>query len=236
MNRLFALMVVAATASGLSAARATDITGTVTLKGTPPKEKEITPIMDDPNCRKMHATVPTTHFYVVGPQGQLGDVVVSLQGITGKSTGASAAPVALDQKGCLYTPYVFAVQTGQKILVRNSDPILHNVHVVPGPGSENKERNEAQVPGGPDLTFTFAHPEMFLKFECQVHQWMFSYASIFDHPYFAVTGKDGTFKIANVPPGKYKIQAAHRKAGTETKDIEVKEGEPTKVDFTLEVK
>ena len=59
---------------------------------------------------------------------------------------------------------------------------------------------------------TFDKPEMFLKFKCDVHQWMFAWASVFDHPYFAVSAKDGTFKIANVPPGKYTIQAAHRKA------------------------
>lgn len=234
--RLFTLIMVIGCGAALEVAPAADITGTVTLKGTPPKEIEITPIMSDANCSKLHTTVPTTHFYVVGANGGLADVVVSLQGISGKSTGASAPPVVLDQKGCEYTPSIFAVQTGQKIIAKNSDPVLHNVHDVPGAGSENKEKNEAQLPNGPDLTFTFSHPEMFLKFKCDVHQWMFSWVSIFDHPYFAVSGKDGTFKIANVPPGKYKIEAAHRKAGTDTKEIEVKEGEPTKVDFTLEVK
>ena len=234
--RLFTLIMVIGCGAALEVAPAADITGTVTLKGTPPKEIEITPIMSDANCSKLHTTVPTTHFYVVGANGGLADVVVSLQGISGKSTGASAPPVVLDQKGCEYTPSIFAVQTGQKIIAKNSDPVLHNVHDVPGAGSENKEKNEAQLPNGPDLTFTFSHPEMFLKFKCDVHQWMFSWVSIFDHPYFAVSGKDGTFKIANVPPGNYKIEAAHRKAGTDTKEIEVKEGEPTKVDFTLEVK
>jgi plastocyanin len=236
MNRLFALVQVVALASGLSVALATDITGTVTLKGTPPKEKEITVMMDNADCRKMHSTVPTTRFFITGPQGQLADVVVSLQGISGKSTGASAPPVVLNQKDCLYSPYVFAVQTGQKITVRNSDPVVHNIHAVPGKGSANKERNELQVAKGPDLTFSFPNPEMFFKFECQVHEWMFSYACIFDHPYFAVTGKDGTFKISEVPPGKYTIQAAHRKAGTNTREINIKEGEHAVVNFTLEIK
>jgi plastocyanin len=236
MTKSSTLIMVSALAAALQVTPAADITGTVTLKGTPPKEKDITPLMADVNCSKLHTKMPTTHFYVVGEKGELADVVVSLQGISGKSTGASAPPVVLDQKGCEYTPYIFAVQTGQKIIVKNSDPILHNVHDVPTPDSGNKERNEAQLPNSPDLTFTFAKPEEFLKFKCDVHPWMFAYASIFDHPYFAVTGKDGTFKIANVPPGKYKIQAAHRKAGTETKEIEVKAGEPTKVDFTLEAK
>jgi hypothetical protein len=236
MKTLSALITVGGLAAALQAASAADITGTVTLKGTPPKEKDITPVMEDANCSKLHTTVPTTHFYVVGPKGELADVIVSLQGISGKSTGASAPPVVLDQKGCEYVPSIFAVQTDQKIIVRNSDPVLHNVHDIPAEGSGNKEKNEAQLPNGPDLTFSFSKPENFLKFKCDVHQWMFAWVSIYDHPYFAVSAKDGSFKIANVPPGKYKIQAAHRKAGVVTQEIEVKEGEPAKVDFTLEVK
>jgi len=236
MNRLSILITLAGLVAALTVARAGDITGTVTLKGTPPKEKDITPVMEDANCSKLHTTMPTTHFYVVGAGGGLGDVIVSLEGISGKSTGASAPPVLLDQKGCEYVPSIFAVQTGQKIVVKNSDPVLHNVHTMPAEGSGNTTKNEAQLPNGPDLTFTFTKPESFLKFKCDVHSWMFAWVSIFDHPYFAVSGKDGTFKIANVPPGKYKIQAAHRKAGVVTQEVEVKEGEPAKVDFTLEVK
>ena len=227
---------VSALAAALQVASAADINGIVTLKGTPPKEKEITPVMEDANCSKLHTTVPTTRFYVAGPKGELADVVVSVQGISGKSTGASAPPVVLDQKGCEYIPSILAVQTDQKIVVKNSDPVLHNVHNVPGEGSGNKEKNEAQLPNGADLTFSFSKPENFLKFKCDVHQWMFAWVSIFDHPYFAVSAKDGSFKIANVPPGKYKIQAIHRKAGTVTQEVEVKEGEAAKADFTLEVK
>jgi plastocyanin len=222
--------------AALHVARAGEIIGTVTLKGTPPKEKEITPVMEDANCSKLHTTVPTTHFYVVGANGALADAVVSLDGISGKSAGASAPPFLLDQKGCEYVPSIFAVQTGQKIVVKNSDPALHNVHTMPAEGSGNPVKNEAQLPNGPELTFTFAKPESFLKFKCDVHSWMFAWVSIFDHPYFAVSAKDGAFKIANVPPGKYKIQAAHRKAGVVTQEIEVKEGEPTKVDFALDAK
>jgi hypothetical protein len=227
------------TATFLAAAQlalAGDITGTITLKGTPPKEKDITPLKDDANCGKLHSDMPTTRFYVVGPKGELADVVVSLQDISGKSTGASAPAVVLDQKGCEYSPQILAVQTDQKIIVKNSDPVLHNIHDVPAAGSGNQEHNQAQLQGSPDLTFAFDKPEMFLKFKCDVHPWMFAWVSIFDHPYFAVSAKDGTFKIANVPPGKYKIQAAHRKAGTAAREIEVKEGEPAKLDFTLDAK
>jgi hypothetical protein len=236
MNKTTALIAIAGLWVGSQVALAADITGTVTLKGTPPKEKDITPLKEDATCGKLHTDMPTTHFYVVGPKGELADVIVSLQDISGKSTGASAPPAVLDQKGCEYVPSIFAVQTGQKIVVKNSDPVLHNVHDVPAEGSGNKEFNQAQVPSGPDLTFSFSKPENFLKFQCDVHKWMFAWVSVFDHPYFSVSAKDGTFTIANVPPGKYKIQAAHRKAGVVTQEIEVKEGAPAKADFTLEVK
>jgi len=113
MKKLSILIVVTGVVAALQIVRAGDITGTVTLKGTPPKEKEITPVMEDVNCSKLHTTVPTTHFYVVGGSGGLADVVVSLEGISGKSTGASAPPFVLDQKGCEYVPSIFAVQTGQ---------------------------------------------------------------------------------------------------------------------------
>jgi hypothetical protein len=235
MNKSTALLTLAGLTAALQFATAGDITGTITLKGTPPKEKDITPLKEDVNCGKLHTEMPTTHFYVVGGNGELADVVISVQGISGKSTGAAQPAAVMDQKGCVYTPQILAVQTDQKIVVKNSDPVVHNVHDLPTVEG-NKEYNSAQIPNGPDLTFTFAKPEEFLKFKCDVHNWMFAWVSVFDHPYFAVSAKDGTFKIANVPAGKYTLKASHRKAGVVTQEIEVKDGAPTKADFTLEAK
>jgi len=235
MNKRFALTTLTGLAAALQIAVAGDITGAITLKGTAPKEKDIAPLKDDPTCGKLHSEMPTTHFYVVGDKGGLADVVVSVQGISGKSGGAAAAPVVMDQKNCLYSPQILAVQTDQKIVVKNSDPVLHNVHDLPTvPG--NQEENKAQMPNGPDMTMSFPKAEEFIKFKCDVHPWMFAWVSVFDHPYFAVSAKDGTFKIANVPPGKYTLKAAHRKAGSATQEVEVKDGETAKVEFTLEAK
>ena len=216
------------------AAHAADIIGTIILKGTPPAEVPITPLMDNPDCAAMHKTTPTTHFYVVGPKGELADVVVSLKSVTGKSTGASAPPVVLDQKGCLYVPQILAIQTGQKLVVKNSDNCIHNVHCTPTVAG-NEEHNDAQMPGGADLTYTFPKPEMFLRFKCDVHPWMFAWVSVFDSPYFGVSSPDGKFVIKNVPPGKYTVAADHRKLGSQTQDVEVKDSDVT-VNFTFEVK
>ncbi len=223
-------------AASLQLGMAADITGKVTLKGTPPPEKPIDALKNDPNCGKLvkDKEVPKTRFYLVGDKGQLADVIVSIKGIPGKSTGAQAKPHLLDQVNCEYVPYVSAVQTDQKILVRNSDPVFHNVHPTPKVQGNN-EANKAQMPKAPDLEFTFTKPEELLRFKCDVHPWMFAYVSVFDHPYFSVTGTDGTFTIQNVPPGKYTLEFNHRKAGVVTKEIEVKDSNVT-VDAELEVK
>ena len=219
----------------LQTTNAADLTGVVSLKGTPPPEREVTPIRNDPNCSALYpGALPTTHFYVAGKKGELADVVVMLKGGNFKSTGASAAPAVLDQKGALYVPQIIAIQTGQLLIVKNSDPFIHNVHTVP---KENPEANLAQMAGGEDLKFTFNKPESFLKFQCDVHPWMFAWVTVVDHPYFAVTDKDGKYTIKDVPPGKYTVTALHRKlapAGVE-QPVEVK-ADGAQADFTLEVK
>lgn len=221
----------------LQLASAGNLTGRVTLSGTPPPEKEYTDLKNDVLCGKtVTGATPTTKFYVVGANKELADVIVVVKGLEGKSTGATVAPAKIDQKGCLYVPQILAVQTGQKIMVKNSDPMMHNVHTVPAV-SANKEENKGQAAGAPDLTFSIPAPENFLKFKCDVHQWMFAWVTVVDHPYFAVTGADGSFTIKDVPPGKYKVVALHRKGaptGVE-KEIEVKADGAT-ADFVVEIK
>jgi plastocyanin len=230
----FSLVLLLTVLTGMSPLRAADIIGTITLNGTPPAEVPYTPLMNDSTCSAMYKTTPTTHFYVVGPNHELADAIVSLKGVTGKSTGANQPPVVMDQKGCLYQPQILAMQTGQKLVVKNSDTCIHNVHCVPTVAG-NPESNQVQMPGGPDLTFTFPQPEMFIKFKCDVHPWMFAWVSVFDSPYYCLSDNGGKFIIKNVPPGKYTVEADHRKLGTLTKDVEVKDSDVT-VNFAFDVK
>jgi plastocyanin len=239
MNLKQTFAVAAGVAVALQGVFAGNITGKVTLNGVPPAEKEITPLKDDVTCGKLISGTPMTKFFVVGPNKELADVVVMLRGdgLKGKSTGAGAPAMVLDQKGCEYTPQILAVQTGQTITVKNSDPVMHNVHTVPGVGSTNKEENKPQGAGAADLNFSVTSAENFYKFKCDVHPWMFAWVTVVDHPYYAVTAKDGTFTIKDVPPGKYKIAALHRKAaptGVE-QEIEVT-ADGAKADFSIDLK
>ncbi len=225
------LLVAAALMGTMQWASAADITGKITLTGTPPPEKDL-PL--DPSCGNMHKEKPKTRFYVVDAGGGLADTFIYIKdGLSGKTIPAPTTAVELDQRGCEYVPYVFGLQTKQKLVVKNSDPLLHNIHVTPTVAG-NKESNKAQMANGKPFEYTFDSAEVLLRFKCDVHPWMFAYAGVVDHPYFAVSGKDGTFKIANVPAGNYVIEAFHRKAGKVEKKVTVG-SDGQKADFSLAV-
>ena len=229
LTRLATLAVVLASLTTLSAA---EITGKVKLTGTPPAEKSQQVDALCGKARNGNATVTSRH-YVVGADTGLGNVFVYLKEGVSKKYDAPATGPTLDQVGCEYQPYVLGLQTGQKLEVKNSDTFMHNVHVLSTKG--NKESNVAQVRQGQVNALTFDKPEVLLKFKCDVHNTMFAYVGLVDHPFFAVTDKDGNFKISGVPAGKYTVAAYHLKAGEKTAEVTVGESDKKTQDFTLSV-
>lgn len=190
----------------------------------------------DAACGRLHQTPPTTRFYVVDGGGGLADAFVQIQaGLKSQQYAPPAAPVVLNQAGCVFEPYVLGLQVGQKLLIRNSDPILHNIHVIPSQDSGDPESNRAQTAGAPEAQHTFNRPDRSMRIKCDVHPWMFAYVSVVEHPFFAVTGADGRYEINNVPPGTFDIVISHRKAGVAVKQVTVKDGEPATLDVELAV-
>ena len=232
MKPSFTLLAAVALAGSLQIVSAAEISGKVTLKGTPPPEKAITL---DAVCGKMQPDGIKTRFYVVGDGGALANVFVYIKEGAKASEATGEGPV-LDQVGCEYQPYVLGAQTGQKIKIRNSDAAMHNVHATPNPSSGNKEFNFAQPVKGQVNEKSFDKPEVLVRMKCDVHPWMFAYVGVVEHPFFAVTGKDGSFKLPNLPAGKYTIEAFHLKAGKATQEITVGADDKKTVDFTLEFK
>lgn len=222
--------VAVAIASGIGGlTRGSSVSGRVTLRGTPPPEKLITA---DAVC--LHPAPFTTRHFVVGAEGGLANTFVYIK--AGASPTAPSGPGGtLDQIGCEFQPYVMGVQVGQTFNVKNSDPLLHNVHVLPRkPG--NQERNVGQPVQGMTTRFVFNSPEVFVQFKCDVHPWMFAYVGVVDHPWFAVTDQNGNFTLpAGLPPGRYTIAAVHLKAGEKTREIRVTDHDIEPLTFTLDV-
>jgi len=212
-----------------------DVTGKVTLKGTPPPEKEITPATKDANCGKLISKAPMTRHYMVGADSGLGNVFVYVKaGLEGKTFPAPADKALIDQVNCLYEPYVIGASVGQTVQIRNSDPLMHNVNFAASK-SGNDVFNFAQATKGQVNEKAFKKAEIFVKLQCNVHPWMFGYIGVAESPYWAVTDKDGKFSIKGLPDGKYTLAFAHLKAGEVTQTIEVKGGAAS-ASATLEVK
>ena len=228
MKKTLTVLSIAALAA--SVASAAEISGKVTLSGTPAPEKAITL---DATCGKLQPKPITTRHYVVGADKGLADVFVYVKGAAPAPAPAAKGPT-LDQVGCEYTPYVIGVQAGQKFDVKNSDTgVLHNVHALPKVAG-NKERNVGQ-PIPMKSEFSFEKPEVFVQFKCDVHPWMFAYVGVAENGFFAVTDKDGNFKISGLPAGEYTVEAVHRKAGAATEKVTVGADDKKSANFTLKV-
>ena len=208
------------------------VIGRAVLRGQAPPEK---PITVDPACGRLVAQPPTTRHYVVGPNQGLANVFIYIKA-GAAATQPSVPGPTLDQIGCEYQPYILGVQTEQTFQVRNSDPVLHNVHVLPKPGGGNKERNIGQPVKGMSTSLSFAKPEVFIKFKCDVHPWMYAYVGVVEHPWFAVTDQNGNFALpAGLPPGQYTLSATHPKAGELLQPITVTETGAEPVAFMFDV-
>ena len=168
--------------------------------------------------------------YVAGSYNSLGNVIVFISdGLGSRTFDVPTQEVTFEQKGCIYEPHVVAMRANQKLKMVNSDNTTHNVHPLP---ANNREWNKAE-PAGTSMEESFPREEIAIPVKCNVHPWMKSYIAVFKHPYFAVTGKDGSFQLPNLPPGEYTVEAWHEKLGTMTQKITVAAGENKTVDFTF---
>lgn len=206
------------------------ITGTVKLEGAAPKGKKIN-MAAEPICAAAHTTPPTSEEVVAGSGGSLEYVVVYVkEGVGDRTFETPKTPVTMDQKGCMYSPHVVALQTGQALEVRNNDKATHNIHPLP---KFNREWNQTQPAGAPALSETFAREEVAIPVKCNVHPWMKSYIAVFKHPYFQVTGADGGFTLKNVPPGTYTVEAWHEKYGSTSQQVTIGAKESKTINFTF---
>lgn len=185
-----------------------------------------------PNCARQHSTPARTEDVLPGDNGALQNVVVYLQGdFNPYSFPQTAMPVRVDQKGCIYLPRVVALTVGTPLHVLNSDPVTHNVNALT---QSNRAWNETQAVGGPAIERVFARAEVAVTLKCNIHPWMTAHVAVFSHPYFQVTGKNGSFALASVPPGTYTLTAWHERFGTSEQTVTLGPNGEEKVTITFQ--
>lgn len=218
----------AATPATTVVANAATVGGSVKFEGTPPRMSPVQ-MAADPFCATAHAAPVAAEDAVIGPAGELANVIVYVKNAPATPTPTTAA--LLDQVGCQYIPHVSAVQVNQPIQIRNSDNTLHNVHAMP---KTNAQFNEGQPVQGmvSNKKFDKVEPTPFL-IKCDVHGWMKSYMAVLPHSYHSVSQANGGFSIANLPPGNYTLVAWHEKFGEQEQQVTVAANEQKQITFTF---
>lgn len=220
-------------AAPASAADNAVIKGKIIFKGDAAKYKRKSiNTAKDPNCKKSKKKIGSESVILnkkTDPITIRNTMVYVKEGLGDRKFPVKAGAVELNQFGCQYKPHVLGVMEGQDLIVKNGDPTNHNIHFLP---KINKELNFSQPKQGMTKTISLKTEDVF-KAKCDVHPWMGCYIKVFNHPFFAVTGKDGTFELSGLPPGKFVIEAWHEKFGTQTVTVEVASGDTKVADLTF---
>lgn len=218
-------------ASALGTSRAGDpgtvrasIQGTVTFSGSAAPGSPVD-MSSDPYCVDARGTPLDDGTVRTTASGGLRDVVIVLRDVPTEGNSAPAAePEVLDQVECEYVPRVFALRTGQELIVRNSDRTLHNVHVT---AENNRGFNIGQPLPGIESRRSFDAAENNIDVKCDIHGWMHGTIFVFDHPYHAVTDAGGRFTIPDVPTGTYTLEVWHETLGSQSQSVTVDAGGAT---------
>lgn len=211
-------------------ANAATITGKVSFSGEKPTMKTID-MSANPACARAHSTPQKSEEVIVNDNGTVRNAFVWIKaGLPDRQWPVPTTSVALAQEGCMYKPHVIGVMTTQGIEIKNDDPTNHNIHPLP---KINQEWNESQPPKGDPKTKSFAREEVMIPVKCNVHPWMRAYIGVVSHPFFAVTGDDGTYTIKGLPPGTYTLEVWQEKYGTKDMQVTVAPKESKTQDFTI---
>lgn len=217
-------------AAAVDPATAGSVSGKITFTGTAPEPEEID-MGAEATCAAAYTEGAFTQNVVANDNGTLANVFVYVKsGLEGMTFPTPSETVLLDQKNCRYEPHILGVQTNQTIIIRNSDDLLHNIHPEP---VNSRGFNVGQPKLGMETEKSFSTAEIMVPVGCDVHGWMSAHIGVVDHPYFAVTGSDGSFSLPNLPPGEYTIEAWHEEFGAQEMKVTVGEKASVTTDFTF---
>lgn len=203
------------------------ITGKVTYTGTPAKPKRVD-MAKQPECLKLNPEGLQTEDVVTGAGNALQNVLVYISG-GDSAPAAPPAAAAFDQNNCHYTTHVLPLRVGQDVSISNSDPFNHNIHPL---AKINREWNRIQLAGTPPFSYSYENEE-FIHVKCNIHAWMSAYFVVLKTSHASVTQNDGTFRLPDLPPGKYTVTAWHEIYGTQKQEVTLGGGEAQTVNFVF---
>ena len=205
------------------------VEGTVSLSVEPPPDTIVALPPDARPCGGDSLRIPLAEHS--GPM--LGEAIVWLADIRGGKPLPLARRFAITSEQCQLVPRVQAAIAGGMLNVRSADPVPHRTRfALAGSGTTlaTVEHTDAgQVVPEPSVLRQPARVEA----RSELYPWMRAWIQVFDHPYFAVTTRDGTFALDAVPPGTYRLVAWHPRFGTRDTMVAVSPVSTSRVEITL---
>jgi hypothetical protein len=199
------------------------IEGKVIFKGTVPT-KTVLPSKDKEVCGGPRKDP----LVIVGSGGEVKDAVVHLKEIASGKDWGKAKKAEITNHKCIFEPHVQVMPSGMVDVV-NADPVLHNTHGYYG---TNTAFNVALPIQGGRVTKPLRRPGI-VRVDCDAHGWMEGWIYVVDNPYYAITGADGAFSIADVPPGNYTLVVWQEATGQSEIPVTVKAKETAQVPVEL---
>ena len=204
------------------------VRGAVQFEGTAPEAESIDMSQEQFCAARYEAPEPRTQHVVVN-DGMLQNVFVYVSSGLERSFPTPQQAATLDQQACRYRPHVMGVQAGQPLSIMNSDSVLHNINATP---SANRGFNISQPQAGMTTTRKFAVEEVMVPVACDVHGWMNAYIGVLPHPFYDVSGENGSVAMDGLPPGEYVIEAWHERYGVMSDTVTLAAGDTASVSFT----
>jgi hypothetical protein len=171
--------------------------------------------------------------FVISSDLGVKNVLLALQDVT-EGKAMPKEDLNIDIKNCQFQPLAAIAYKGSQLVVKNSDPIFHNIDmglIIKG-GIRSAVYNLALPNQNVAINKPVRRTGMYYV-KCDAQKWMRSYIYAARNPYVALTDENGKFEITDIPPGKYEVLVWHEGFGEVKKTVEVKAGEATTLDHTF---
>ncbi len=211
------------------------IAGKITFSGSPPPPAGHLITKDHGICGKGKIEVRE----IDAKGGALRGVVVYLEKVEkGKAFSKAASRAVVDQKKCVFEPYLLVARNKTKLTIKNSDPVLHNIHAYELIGNLRRSMFNIAQPKGKPMTKKKLRVRRggLVRFECDAHDWMLGFMYVAKNPYYAIVGSDGSYTIGDIPPGSYTLNAWHPVLGVQKKQITIAAGGKASAAFSFSKK
>lgn len=146
----------------------------------------------------------------------ISETLIWLEPIGVKTPKMVPARFQMVTRGKMVLPHVLAIPAGSTVDFPNDDPISHNLFSL----SSNNPFDLGLYRKGAGKSQRFDNPGL-VNVYCNVHPNMSAVIQVMSTPYYAFADQTGSYALANVPPGRYRLIAWNEQGGQIESPIDV---------------